>query len=223
MYNDNRFVTDNAFNRFVNLDNSVWCIIDFLLKSESKYADYLWKILKYDTMDCLSQPSLTLEERKNLVYVGNGDAEDFNVFISPFIDDAQVKQCSHLHIYLDSVMPKNHILSVVSYRIECIAHNKIINILGDASRYNPLTNPVEIEDGVVKTPYKNRVDVMLKSVLADLNGSFIRGVGTLQFNSTITPQDNAKLSLFNGRSFLGFSATISTLLSGVSSNSECGV
>ena len=43
----NGFVTGSAFNRYTNLDNIEWKIIDYLVKSKSKYANYLWKILKY--------------------------------------------------------------------------------------------------------------------------------------------------------------------------------
>ena len=37
MFNDG-FVTGSAFNRYGNLDTIEWKIIDFLMKSESKYA-----------------------------------------------------------------------------------------------------------------------------------------------------------------------------------------
>lgn len=43
----NQFSVDgNAYNRFVNLDNIEYRIADFLAKSDNKYADYLFKILR---------------------------------------------------------------------------------------------------------------------------------------------------------------------------------
>ena len=52
-------VDGNAYNRFVNLDNIEYRIADFLAKSDNKYADYLIKIIKYDTMDTHMRQSLT--------------------------------------------------------------------------------------------------------------------------------------------------------------------
>ena len=63
---------------------------------------------------------------------------------------------------------------------------------------------------------------MLKCVLAALNGSFKCGVGTLQFNNTLSSSDNAKMSLWNGKKFFGFSTVMSMLISGVSDTPECG-
>lgn len=221
-YGNYGFVTESAFNRFVNLDNVEWHIIDYLAKSKSKYADYLWKILKYDTEDCLSQPSLTYEEKMALVYTTNGDATPYRVFMSPYIDDAWEEQSSHLHLYVDTMTPKDHISAVVNIRFECIVHNKISNIIGDASRFNDKSNPSEIHNNEVTTPYKNRATVMLKCVLAELNGVFVNGVGVLQFNSTLSPYSNSRMSLWNSRKFYGHSFAMSTLMAGDSSESNCG-
>ena len=65
--------------------------------------------------------------------------------------------------------------------VECIVHNKIGNIYGDASEYNPQTNPSELHNGEFVVPYKARASVMLKCVLGDLNGRFVNGVGTMMF------------------------------------------
>ena len=220
---NNGFVTGSAFNRFTNLDNIEWKIIDFLINSKSKYANYLWKILKYNTEDCLAQPDLTKEEKRALVYKNNGDASPYRVFMGPFIDDAWEEQCSMLHIYLYGINPSNHIQGKVHLCFECIIHNKISNIYGDASEYNEQTNPVELdENGDPLIPYKSRATEMLKSVVAALNGEMVNGVGVLQFNETLSPYDTAKASLWNGRNFFGHRVIMSTLMSGVSENSDCG-
>ena len=216
-------VDGNAYNRFVNLDNIEYRIVDFLAKSDNKYADYLFKILKYDTMDALMRPSLTYEERMKLLYSNNGDAAGDRIFLSPFIDDSFEEQSSHLHIYIHSVVPKNHLVSTVNIGIETIVHNKISNIQGDAAMYNPDTNPSEMgNNGQPEIILKNRASVMLKCVTAALNGSFVAGVGTLQFNTEKSPYDNAKMSLWNGKKFFGYSIVMSTFISGVSETPECG-
>ena len=217
-------VDRNAYNRFVNLDNIEFRIVDFLAKSENKYAQNLFKILKYNSEDCLYKENLSYEEKMALLYKNNGDASDERIYLSPYIDDAYTVQSSHIHIYVYSVMPQNHIISTVNIGIETIVHNKISNIYGDASLYSPETNPSELgPDGQPIIIYKSRASELLKCVLAALNGSFVAGVGTLQFNSQLTGSESkAKMSLWNGKKFFGHMTVLSTQLSGVSSTPGCG-
>ena len=243
MYGNEIFVTGSEFNRFSNLDNIEWGIIDHLINSQTKYANNLWKILAYDTEDCLLRDEVQKNERLNLVYTNNGDASVKRVFITPYVDDAWVEQSSHLHIYVNSVSPKNHLSAVVNIGVETIVHNKISNILGEAVDFETLqsiresesnkgdkiltsyfaTNPVELDkEGNLLVPYKNRATVMLKSVLAELNGIFVKGIGVLQFNSELSVNDVSRQYLWNNRNFYGHSTIISTLLAGDSDKSECG-
>lgn len=234
-------IDKNNYNRLSNLDGASDRIVEFLIKSRSKYADYLWRILQYDTEDCLSCSikdektgrildinndddfEIIKKQRRKLLYVNNGDASVKRVFLSPYIDDAWDVQSSHLHIYVSSVVPQNHLTAVVNIGIECITHNKISNIVGDASELNVNHNPSELdENGDPIVRYKSRTEVMLKSVVADLNGSFVAGVGMLQFNSQLSGYDNAKLTLWNNRKFFGYQITMSTLMSGVSDDNNCG-
>ena len=166
----NRSGDGNAYNRFVNLDNIEYRIVNYLAKSKTKYANNLWKILKYDTEDCLSLPDVSYKDRMALL---------FRVFLTPFTDDGWDVQCSHLHIFVHSVVPQNHITSKVNIGIETIVHNKISNILGDVQ--NEDGNPSELdEDGNPVIIYKNRASTMLKSILADINGQMVAGIGMLQ-------------------------------------------
>lgn len=220
---NNGFVTGSAFNRFTNLDNIEWKIIEYLIKSKSKYANYLWKILKYNTEDCLSKPDLTEKEKRGLVYKNNGDAAEYRVFIGPFVDDAYEQQCSLLHVYVYGINPVSHLTGKVHICFECIVHNKISNIYGDASEYNPQTNPVELdENGEPIVPYKSRATEMLKDIIAALNGEMVNAIGVLQFNETLSPYDSSKASLWNGKRFFGHRLIMTTLISGVSECSDCG-
>lgn len=217
-------VDRNAYNRLVNLDNIEFRIVDFLAKSENKYAQNIFKILKYDTEDCLYQNNLSYEEKMALLYKNNGEASSERIYLSPYIDDAYILQSSHLHIYVYSVFPLNHLESTVNIGIETIVHNKIANIYGDASLYSSNTNPSELgPDGQPIIIYKSRASELLKCVLASLNGYFVAGVGTLQFNSKLTGSESkAKMSLWNGKKFFGHMTILSTILSGVSGTPDCG-
>lgn len=233
------FYTDeraNAFNRFVNLDNIEWNLIIHLVNSDTKYARNIWKILKYDTADCLLQDDVPREDRLSLIYTGNGDASVKRVFMTPYVDDGWTQQSSHLHIFVGTVEPKNNITAVVNISVETIIHNKIANIMGEADpealMQNPDgsnnncdmgTNPTEVDaEGNVVTLYKNRATVFLKSVLAEFNGTFVNGVGKLQFNVEMSPYGIARQYLWNNRNFFGHSTVFSTLLSGVSADARDG-
>ena len=219
----NGFVTGSAFNRYTNLDNIEWKIIDYLVKSKSKYANYLWKILKYDTEDCLTKADLTEKEKWALVYKNNGESTQYRVFMTPFTDDAWEQQSSHLHIYVYGINPMSHITGKVHVCFECIIHNKLSNIYGDASEYNPNTNPVELDDnGNPVIEYKSRATEMLKDIIAALNGEMINAIGVLQFNEDLSPYDTAKAALWNRKNFFGYRIIMTSLISGVSENSECG-
>lgn len=219
----NGFVTGSAFNRYTNLDNIEWKIIDYLVKSKSKYANYLWKILKYDTEDCLTKADLTEKEKWALVYKNNGESTQYRVFMTPFTDDAWEQQSSHLHIYVYGINPMSHITGKVHVCFECIIHNKISNIYGDASEYNPNTNPVELDDnGNPVIEYKSRATEMLKDIIAALNGEMVNAVGVLQFNEDLSPYDTAKAALWNRKNFFGYRIIMTSLISGVSEDSECG-
>lgn len=210
---------DNSFNRFVNLDSLEFRIIDFLAKSDNKYADNLFKVLKYNTEDCLLKPTLSYAERIGLLYTNNGETGEKRVFMNPFQDDSTEEQSAQLRIYVDSIVPQNHIISTVNIAIETIVHNKIANIYGEASEFNPRSNPSELDEN--KNPiiiYKSRESVLLKSVIAALNGVFVAGVGQLQFNSQIKGSSSqSNMSLFNGKKFFGHKTIMSTMLSGNSS------
>ena len=173
-------VDHNAYNRFVNLDNIEFRVIDFLAKSQNKHANNLFKMLYYDTEDCLQLPALSYEQKMGLLYITNGDASTERIFMAPYVDDAFEHQGAHLHIYIRNVAPMSHITSTVSVGFELIVHNKINNIFGDADEDNPMSNPSELADGGEPIIiYKSRATTMLKSLLSALNGEFVAGVGTL--------------------------------------------
>ena len=227
-------VDGNAYNRFTNLDNVEWNIIWHLVNSETKFADMIWKILKYDTEDCLLRDSVSRQDRINLIYTNNGDASVKRVFMTPYIDDAWDVQSSHLHVYVDTLTPRDHLASVLDVTFETIVHNKISNIIADGADGEKFgveggecnlgkTNPVEFdENGQPWCTYKSRATVFLKSVLAEFNGTCVNGVGTLQFNSKLSPYSKAENYLWNGRKFYGHITTMSTILSGVSDNNGVG-
>ena len=116
----------NEFNRFQNLDGIEAKIVTHLVKSHTKFADIIWK---------LSQPTVSEAERWKLVCCDNGDPVSKRVFFSPFVDDAWQVQCSSLYIYVENVLPIDHLRSTVGITIETVTHSKISAINGDGDEF----------------------------------------------------------------------------------------
>lgn len=224
---------DNMYNRYTNLDGVEWRVLEALMSSEAKgdviaqqtfkNGENLWKMLKYPTQDCLIKPNLTKEEKKALIYTGVGEASEKRVFLSPFVDDAWSEQASRLNVFVSGVYPVSHIVSQVNVTVEVIVHNKINNIWGEGSIEDPTSNPSEYtKEGDVLIPLKSRATAMLKSVLSMLNGRYIAAVGTLQHNSKTNVLSKSNFQVWNNRAYFGFSATFTTLMSGVSVSAGIG-
>ena len=67
----------------------------------------IWKLLKYNEPNALSNPSLTLNEKAALIWDGNGDSESYKVFRTPYLDDMFTEQTTQLRVYLTTVYPDN--------------------------------------------------------------------------------------------------------------------
>ena len=223
-------MNDAAYNRYPNLDNVEWKVIYALAASKSHHMKYLWRMLKYNTPDCLileddsvdpSNPNY-ISNRLDLVYVGNGVSAEKKVFMMPYVDDAWVSESARLDIFVDKIEPVDHIKSCVNIGIEVVVHNKISNIDGNACADDPSTNPGELRNGESVIPYKSRATTMLKCVLSELNGCFVDGVGTLQHNMKVSAEDRTKSQVWNNRAYFGFSIVMSTFMGGVSVNPAYG-
>ena len=59
-----------AYNKFTEFSNLCYNILAYLMVQNED----IWKLLKYDTPDPLSKPNLTLEEKRKMIYDGNGDS-----------------------------------------------------------------------------------------------------------------------------------------------------
>lgn len=232
------------FNRYTNLDNVEGRILEGLIMSKTAHAMRLWNMLGDDTADCLNQPNMSLvqhpedeegwqaefKRRRNMVYMGVGESSEKKVFFSPFIDDAWTKEGSRLDIFVDDIIPKNHLSSTVLIGVDLVVHNKIVNIYADADEENANTNPSELrtlkimgED--VTEPWiriKSRTATLLKSALAELNGVFVAGVGQLQVNKQMSDKSGVKRMVWNNHAYIGHSIVFATLMSGTSENPAYG-
>lgn len=212
MFDDNNV----AFNRYSNLDSIEDRIINYLIQSDSIHANRIWKLLKYGAKDALLKDNLTTSEKSKLIDTGASDQSEFRIFKQPFMEDAFTVECSMLKFYVDSVVPVNHLIGTVNVGIDIMTHNKIQLVYNDA--FDEIENPDTyrpIEENIIT---KNRNTLLLKCILAELNGTTIEGVGQLQFNQKLSMFSQARLGLYNNKNYCGYKTLIACQMSGVSVN-----
>lgn len=233
--------SDNAMNRFENLEGIAGKILNHFYYSTSRHAANIWRILKYDDEYALitkeenpenGHPDLTPTEKKRLVFFNdsNGQSVDKRFFLQPFVDDAWSKQCSSVYVYVDEIHPTDYTRANVIVTVEAVVHSKISLLEGNmetknngeakkSSQYNP--NDFS-KQGDIVVAWKNRATVLLKSIIAELNGLYLDGIGNLIIDPKLDKDTGAKLSLWNSRSFYGYTIKFAVKMSGTSDNPDTG-
>jgi len=85
-----------------------------------------------------------------------------------------------LKIYIDSIIPTDHIRSIVNIGIDVVVNTKIINVKVPDEQINVVIDEV---DGIpVRIQSKSRVSILSKAVLSLLNGAEVAGVGKMIFS-----------------------------------------
>lgn len=233
--------SDNAMNRFENLEGIAGKILNHFYYSTSRHAVNIWRILKYDDEYALitkeenpayGHPDLTPTEKKDLVFFNdsNGQSVDKRFFLQPFVDDAWSKQCSSVYVYVDEIHPTDYTRANVIVTVEAVVHSKISLLEGNmetknndeakkSSQYNP--NDFS-KQGDIVVAWKNRATVLLKSIIAELNGLYLDGIGNLMIDPKLDKDTGAKLSLWNSRSFYGYTIKFAVKMSGISDDPTKG-
>lgn len=211
MINTNfKFTPDETqFNKFHNLDSVETRVVNYLRDTNTDDCNRLWKLLKYSDMKALYKDNLSAADKKNLIYQDRNET-DCRVFTFPYIEDNFTEVCSVIKVYMYSVQPVNHLLSTVNIGIDILTHNKVSNVYNDES--DILDGGREVEENIST---KNRNAIMLKAILATLNGADVEGVGVLQFNKELSDKCQAEMKLSNNRNFYGYTVVLSCQMSGI--------
>ena len=215
---------DNVqYNRFTNLDGIEDKILYYLLSEEGKDNQQLkkiheiWRIIFYNDEYCLiDDENHPLPQYKDIVKLVDNSGVDQSgkrLFRYSFIEDTFEERCSQIRVYVDSIIPINHLTAQVNIGVEVIIHNKLANIINNLyDEQGEPNNPTELNPFVT---YKSRCVVLLKNVLALLNGADIAGVGKLQFNVQNSRYAQSLMGKWNNRNFFGYTSVFSCLMSGV--------
>ena len=215
----------NEMNRFENLDSIEDKILQHLLHHETKHTNNIWKLLKYATLNALSEEEVSLSDCLSLINKDTGYPTDKRVFLSPFVDDAWAVECSSLYIFVDKIKPIDHTRAAIYVTVETVTHSKISVINGDGDPdLNPDANPNDSDiNNEVIVDIKNRETVLVRSLLAELNGLYLDGIGYLQMNKLDNNvSGDVSMPLFNGRSYYGHRINFVVEMSGISESADWG-
>ena len=209
-----------SYNRFRNLESIEDRIIYYLLSptnkspEELRWVHTIWKLLMYNDIDALNKPLPKYSDVIKLIQNDNISQADKRIFRSPYLEEGWQEQCSMLKIYVDTIIPKNHIWSIVNIGIDVLCHDKIINVKAEEGYEGSLIDEV---DGIkIKVETMSRVTLLSKAVLYLLNGAEVQGLGQLQFNAERSRYNLAQYGLWNKRNFEGMKIVISGMISGAS-------
>ena len=124
--------------------------------------ELIWKLLKDKTADSYLISNLTRAEKAELIFKGNGDMNDFRVFMDDFQDDAINSEMSFLRIFPIQDQPTNRLINSVDICMQFFTH----------FRLNHLSN------------YETRVERVIQQLKETFNGADIPKVGQLVYDQT---------------------------------------
>lgn len=179
---------NTPYNKYTEIRSMIYNILSYLIIENEE----IWKLLKYDTPDALSNPNLTQEEKSELIYNAQEDETPYRIFRSPFVSDAFVVQNTQLRAYITSGIPTNRTVGQVNFAFEMLTHVKLVNL----------------------ETYENRLEVMFQQMIETLNGKEIGGIGVLFFNKDASSYDAVRLNLYNNKNYIGYTLVMSTNVGG---------
>ena len=135
------------YNKYISMPYIPYRIIEYLANNNEN----LWKILKYNTYDCLSEDDLTFEEKMELIWSHEANQEDYKIFLTALVENMIPVSGTIIKIYKEMTLPRNHINAVAGYEIDILYGGKIALV-----EYNGIPC--------------NRGDVCEAEILSTLNG-----------------------------------------------------
>jgi len=130
------------------------------IKHLMKTNELVWKLLKYTDSGAWDKPDLTQEEKASLIYAGQQDTSQYNVFMDGKQPDVVMTETSMLRIMPHYAVGLNRTVGYIEVSMEIYSHYKI----------NHMSN------------YKTRIDTIAEELLATFNGSDVGGLGLMSFD-----------------------------------------
>lgn len=149
-------IGDTAYNTFSQYAKFSYNCISYLMNNN----ELIWKLLKHTEPNAWSLANLSYAEKAAMIYAGQEDASQYNVFMDIKQPDVFTKETSLLRIAPYYAAGRNRTIGVVEMSMEIFSHQKI----------NHMSN------------YQTRVDTIVGELLRTFNGTNIGGLGLLNFD-----------------------------------------
>ena len=215
-------MSGQVYNRLDNLDGIEDRVIIYLLSyynktpREKAQVDVIRKILANDDINALDIPVPSNEQIARLISNDNIDQSGKRIFRSPRLEDPKVMEGTILKVYVDSIIPDNHIVSTVNIGIDVVVNDKIINLkvphdnediedMDENAREEYEEEQKEKSCNEVGVDGATQADVNESSGATNLyamalsNGEIVQ----VQYKSRVTALTKAIISLLNGASVQG--------------------
>lgn len=176
-----------GFSSFSEMPFLSYKIIEVLLESNTEQAESLWKLLKYPTVDCLEKENLTFEEKRKMIWFGDPEEQNYNVFVKPLLGSSMftAEAQTQLRIFRNNTQPIDNYNSIVHFETDFITNEKSSLVRKDRM-------------------ICERTDLMESYYLDIMNGRDITiGSGYLTFNKEYSRSCNSQLNISNSKSFYG--------------------
>lgn len=187
-----------SYNKFEFMPYIPYRIIEYLAENNEN----LWKILKYNTYDCLYKDNLTFEEKMKLIWSHESDQENYHIFFTALVENMIPTEQTMVQLYKYYTVPKTPINSIALYEFDILYGGKISLI--DYNGY-----PC------------NRGDVCEAEILSTLNGVEVGGVGRLEFNTKKSSMSKSGTNIGDNKNFTGTSLIMAIDISDVGDDSSC--
>lgn len=213
-------ISGNDYNRLHNLDGIEDRLIYYLLSPKNKneleleQVHNIWRILYYNDTDALKKPLPSYSQVTKLIYNDNGSQNGYRIFRSPRMEDGWTEECSMIKIYVDSIIPVNHLRAIVNVGIDVVVNTKIINLSVPQDSIDVYIDEIDGIPVSVKT--KSRVTALTQAVISLLNGAEVAGVGKMIFSREQSIFNQAQYGIWNNRNYEGIKIVMGVSMSGVS-------
>lgn len=172
-----------ANNSFTEMPKVPYKILTYLIE----HNENLFKLLKYNTKDALSNPNLTKDEKIAMLYTDEGREIDFNIFFKPLVGEEMTDSSTQLRIYKAKITPTTKLKAVLNYEFDIVVGSK--------------TDFVYDEDGIPCS----RLDLIEHEIIDTLCGISEFGVGGFQFSRELSNLCVQNTGLSNSKEFFGSS------------------
>jgi len=187
-------MVNQRYNKFKSLPFIPYRIIQALTENED-----FFKLLKSGAYDCLNIGDLTIEEKENMIWAGQEDMGNHNIFLTSTVTDEMTEEKMILKVYRVHDSPNSYVLSTVSYRFDFM--------------YGVRTSMVKYNE----VPC-SRGDVFQEELMKTLNGRDVGGIGRLVYDKNMSNLCSANIGIGEDDKFTGVSVVMAT---GIGDDSIC--